>query len=457
MKLRFLGGVQTVTGSKTLITAGKHRVLIDCGLFQGLKELRRRNWSPFPVDPRTLSAVILTHAHLDHSGYLPLLVRNGFRGKVYCSAPTRDLAELILEDSARLQEEDADHANRHGYSKHHPARPLYNEDDVKRALSCFEPVPPWKWRDLPGRVRFRLSPSGHILGSTFVEVEVLGKRIAFSGDLGRAHPFLYDPPVSLEQVDYLVLESTYGDRTHHAGSGSERDLKDRLAKVVRETVDRGGQAIIPSFAVGRVQDLLFLFSLLKSEGRLPDVPIYLDSPMGVNATRIFMNYPKWHRLEAEQVDRLASIATILGSRIESGHVKSEGRPAIIIAGGGMLSGGRVLNHLEARLPEERNTILLVGFQAAGTRGRLLKEGISELKMHGQYIPVRCRVEEMGSLSAHADQSETLSWLGRLKRAPKTIYINHGEPQASDALRVKIRDTLGWECEVPHPDQEFELS
>ncbi len=470
MKLQFLGGVQTVTGSKTLLTSGKHKILIDCGLFQGIKELRLKNREPFPIDPRFVDSVLLTHAHLDHTGYLPLLVKSGFRGKIYCSAPTRDLAELILEDSAKIQEEDAEYANRHGYSKHHPAQPLYTLIDVKRTLSYFEAVPPNRWHDLPGHIRFKLTPSGHILGSTFIEVEAEGKRVVFSGDLGRSRPLIYPSPTLLETADFLVIESTYGDRTHHplsldlsqtptdpANPSLDHSILEKLSQIVQKTFERGGQVIIPSFAIGRIQDLLYLFSKLKAAHRLPDIPIYLDSPMGVNATQIFTDYSKWHRLLPQEIEDLSKIPKILRTQKESIEVMREGQPAVVIAGSGMLSGGRVLHHLEARLSEERNTILLVGFQAAGTRGRLLKDGITELKMHGKYIPVRARVEELGDLSAHADQMETLEWLRGFKSAPNVTFINHGEPQASDALRVKIRDTYGWRCEVPHPFQEFDLN
>ena len=451
MKLQFLGGAQTVTGSKTLVSSGKHRFMVDCGLFQGIKELRLRNWSKFQFDPRAIDAILLTHAHLDHSGYLPLLVKQGFRGKIYSSAPTRDLAAVILKDSAHLQEEDAEFANRGGFSKHHPAEPLYTESDVKEALKLFESVPPNHWNHLPGGSSFRLSPSGHILGSTFVEIQAEGKIILFSGDLGRSHPLLYPQPATFEEADYLVVESTYGDRTHHV-----EDVGVQLSQAVAGTIARGGQLIIPSFAIGRVQDLLFLLSNLKAQNKIPSVSVYLDTPMGTLATEIFEAHPNWHILNPSQVNAMWEITTIIRSRQESIDIMRAGKPAIIIAGSGMASGGRVLHHLASRLPDPKASVLLVGYQAAGTGGRLLRDGISELKIHGKYIPVRAQIQEISGLSAHSDQSETISWLRHFKSAPKITFINHGEPQASDALRVKIRDTFGWKCVLPIQNEEADL-
>jgi len=455
IKMQFLGGVQTVTGSKTVFQAGKHKILVDCGLFQGLKDLRLKNREPLPIAPRMIDSVLLTHAHLDHCGYLPLLVREGFRGKIYSSSPTRDLAKLILLDSAKIQEEDAEYANYRKFSKHTPAEPLYTQKDVIRTLELFQPMPIGKWHTLPGSIKFRLSPSGHILGSTFIEIEAEGKVTVFSGDLGRMNPVLYDPPTRIEHADFLVVESTYGDRNHLDPAQTE-PARAKLARIVRETYERGGQVIIPSFAIGRVQELLFLLSGLKREKLIPELPVYLDSPMGVNATRIFTDYPGWHRLDREEIDRLCSDTQIVETRAESVRVMRDAEPCVIIAGSGMVTGGRVLHHLAARLTDERSTVLLVGYQAAGTRGRLLRDGVGELKMHGRYIPVQCRVEELAGLSAHADQSETIEWLRGFKKAPEKTFINHGEPQGSDALRLKITDTLGWACELPHLNEEFIL-
>jgi metallo-beta-lactamase family protein len=451
MELQFLGGAQTVTGSKSLLTIGGRKLLIDCGLFQGLKELRLKNWKSFPFNPKELEAVLLTHAHLDHSGALPLLTRQGFRGPIYASQPTRDLSEVILKDSARLQEEDADFANRHKFSKHSPAKPLYNLEDAVFAISRFQSIPKDRWRTTPSNIRFRLTPSSHILGSTFVEIVANETHIVFSGDLGRSNPLLYYPPAHISSADVLILESTYGDRNHPSGQAS-----DALQKIIHETHRRRGQLLIPSFAVGRAQELLFLLWKLQVEKKIPKLPIYLDSPMGEAATRIFHENDQWHRLLPEEVKEMCSIATIVHEQKHSIEIMNSEEPSIVIAGSGMLSGGRILHHLEHRLPDSRNIVLLVGYQAPGTRGRLLKDGVSELKIHGKYIPVRADVREISDLSAHADQSEIIRWLKGFKTPPKKIFINHGEPQASDALRVKIRDSLGWESIVAKENEKYSL-
>lgn len=441
-----------MTGSKTLLQTGGHSVLVDCGLFQGLKDLRLRNWGPPPLDPSRVDAIVLTHAHLDHSGYLPVLAKGGFRGPIFGSQPTLALTKLILMDSAKLQEEDADFANRHGYSKHQPAKPLYDQKDVARVLDLFRPTPAGKWTSLPGG-EFRLTPSGHILGSTFVELEVENNRFVFSGDLGRGKPLLYDPPSQIESADYLVLESTYGDRIHRE---TPEESREKLGRIVTETVARGGQVIVPSFAIGRVQELLYMLSTLRRERKIPDVPVYLDSPMGTAATGIFGDFPSWHHLATPEVDRMFRETTVLESRADSIRVMREAQPAVVIAGSGMMTGGRVLHHVEARLADPRNTILLVGYQAVGTRGRLLDDGVAELKMHGKYLPVSCAVERLEGLSAHADQFETLNWLAGFRSPPKRTFINHGEPQAADALRLKITDRFGWVCDIPKLDQSFSI-
>ncbi|MBS1960611.1 MAG: MBL fold metallo-hydrolase [Bdellovibrionales bacterium] len=454
MKLTFLGGAQTVTGSKTLFEYGKTRILVDCGLFQGLKELRLRNWDALPIDASAIDAVVLTHAHLDHSGYLPVLNARGFRGKIYCSAPTRELSRLILLDSAKLSEEDADFANREGYSKHRPALPIYDRKAVQEVMERFHAVPSGKWISIGPEVKIRLSPSGHILGSTFVEIEAGGKRVVFSGDVGRKHPTLYDSPVRLERADTVVVEATYGDRNHLEESAS---IDRRLIEAVRETHSRGGHVLIPAFSVGRVQEILYRLSTLKRRRELPEIPVYLDSPMGIEATRIFTEFPAWHRLEREEVDRLCKTAIAVKSRSESIRIMREDAPAIVIAGSGMLAGGRILHHLAARIGDPRSTVLLVGYQAAGTRGRLLQDGASEVKMHGRYFPVRARIATIPGLSAHGDQSDLLDFVRGFETPPKRIFLNHGEPQALDALRVKIKDTLGQDAVIPHLGERFDLS
>ncbi|MBI3556280.1 MAG: MBL fold metallo-hydrolase [Deltaproteobacteria bacterium] len=441
--IQFLGAAGTVTGSKFLFRTETQKILVDCGLFQGVKELRLQNWEKLPIEASAIDAVILTHAHLDHTGYLPLLVRNGFKGKIYCTAPTRELSKIILNDSAHIQEEDAEYANRLGFSKHSPAMPLYTTSDVAHTLKLFISVAGDKWVKIAKDVKFRLSPSGHILGSAFVELNHSGMRVVFSGDLGRKKPLMLNPPTRLTTADYLVIESTYGDRVH-----SPESPMNVLKRVINETVARKGHLIIPSFAVGRVQDVLYLISKLKRQKLIPNIPVYLDSPMGIHATEVLLDYPEWHKLGAKEIEAFCQDAIMVRSYQDSNGLARARKSTIVVAGSGMLTGGRVLHHLETRLSDSRNTILLVGFQAAGTRGRLLRDGIPELKMYGKYVPVKARIEELSSLSAHADQSEIIEWLRGFRSAPKTTFIVHGEPQAADALRVRIRDSLNWFAEVP---------
>jgi metallo-beta-lactamase family protein len=449
--IRFLGAAGTVTGSKFLLSVEGQKILVDCGLFQGLKTLRLKNWEPFPVDPKEIDSILLTHAHLDHSGYLPLIVREGFKGKIYCTPPTRALSRVILIDSGKIQEEDAANANLRGFSKHHPAKPLYGVEDAERALRSFSPVPLKQWTDLGRSCRYRFTNSGHILGSALIEVEAPGFKIAFTGDLGRSDPLTLPPPDFITTADYLVVESTYGDRVHSPVSPMKA-----LAKIVNETVERKGQLLIPAFAVGRTQDLLYLLSKLKAEKQIPDVPIFLDSPMGMSATEIFTDFSEWHRLSSQEIHDFSASVTMVKSRQQSDELLHRKDSSILIAGSGMLTGGRILSHLARRLPDERNCVALVGFQAAGTRGSLLRSGIGELKIYGEYISVRARIEEISSLSAHADQREILSWMGHFLAPPKSTFIVHGEPQASDALRVRIQDSYQWNCTIPKQDQEFSL-
>lgn len=451
LSIQFLGGVGTVTGSKYLITCESQKVLIDCGLFQGVKDLRLQNTSPLPINPKELDAVVLTHAHLDHSGYIPLLVKNGFRRPIYCTAPTRDLAKIILLDSAHIQEEDADYANKAGHTKHSPALPLYTVQDARNSLPLFKSIKENCWTEILPNWAIRLRASGHILGSAFIELKVGGKTIVFSGDLGRTEPLILRAPCVLKEADYLLIESTYGDRNH----SHESPLK-ALAAITLETLERKGHLLIPSFAIGRTQDLLYLFSLLRKDQKIPDIPIFLDSPLGINATEIFTEYPTWHALNAREVKSLCEVGIMVKSKQQSKELFQQKHSSIVIAGSGMISGGRILHHLSKRLPDPRNTVLLTGFQAMGTRGRFLQERASELKIHGQYIPVRSQVKEISSLSAHADQREILNWLKNFESRPKKTFIVHGEPHSADALRVRIQDHLGWECYVPKFLETIEL-
>ena len=443
LEIAFLGAAGTVTGSKYLVTSGSKRVLVDCGLFQGFKQLRLRNWAPLPVDAKDIDAVVLTHAHIDHSGYLPLLVKNGFSGRVYCSAATRDLCTILLPDSGHLQEEEAEYANRHGFSKHRPALPLYTREDAERSLHSFAPVAYEHDVDLGDGVNMRLSPNGHILGSSFVVLKHAGTSVLFSGDLGRPRDAIMRPPAALRGADYLVLESTYGDRRH---DGS--DPKTALAEVINRTVQRGGTVLIPSFAVGRAQSLLYYIHALKSAGEIPDVLVFLNSPMANDAGRIFCRHVGEHRLTQSQCEAMRGAAHVITTVEESIRLNSMRGPMIIISASGMATGGRVLHHLKAFAPDPRNTILFVGFQAGGTRGAAMVNGAESIKLHGEYVPVRAEVAMLHNLSAHADYAEIMDWLKNFNSAPRETFITHGEPAAADALRHRIEERLGWRCRVP---------
>jgi metallo-beta-lactamase family protein len=453
MQIKFLGATGTVTGSKYLVTSGTAKILIDCGLFQGYKQLRLRNWEPLPIAPSTLSAVVLTHAHLDHSGYLPLLVKNGFQQKIYCSEATYELCKIILPDSGHLQEEETAYANRHGFSKHQPALPLYTAADAKRALQFFSPVAFGKTIKLNGEMRAELHRAGHILGAAIVSIGNGDTTITFSGDLGRPNDLIMMPPSFVGKTDYLVVESTYGNRRHDPS-----DPMILLGKTISETIGRGGVVIIPSFAVGRAQTLLYYMHLLKESGAIPSVlPIYLNSPMAVDATSIYQRHREDHRLSFQQCEAMCHAAKIVNSVDESIALNQRHMPMVIIAASGMATGGRVLHHLKAFAPDPRNTILFSGFQAGGTRGASMIAGADSIKIHGQYVPLRAQVAQLENLSAHADGAEILDWLSHFDAPPKQTFITHGEPDAADALRKRIEEELGWHCRVPEYFESVELT
>nr|WP_294840000.1 MBL fold metallo-hydrolase [uncultured Methylotenera sp.] len=444
MELTFLGATGTVTGSKYLLKCGDKQLLIDCGLFQGLKQLRLRNWTKLPVNPARIDAVVLTHAHIDHSGYLPVLVKNGFAGKVYCSEGTADLCKIMLPDSAHLQEEEAEYANRRGFSKHHPALPLYNQEDAENALKLLVPVSFEQDVDLGDGLTLRLSPNGHILGSAFVRIHDTKTSVLFSGDIGRPNDVLMRPPMRIKQADYLLIESTYGNRLHQ-----HDDPKVKLAAIINKTVKRKGVVVIPVFAVGRAQELLYYIHLLKASGAIAgDIPVYLNSPMAVDATEIFNLYHGEHRLSEEQCRALFSTAHVVNSIEQSKALNEAKGPMIILSASGMASGGRVVHHLKAFVSNANNTILFVGFQAAGTRGATMLDGAESIKIHGEYIPVRAHVELISNLSAHADYSEILDWLAGFEAPPKKTFIVHGEPVAADAMRRHIEEKLHWQVVMP---------
>ena len=441
--IQFLGATGTVTGSKYLIEHKARRILVDCGLFQGYKPLRLKNWAPFPYDPASIECVILTHAHIDHSGYLPLLARNGFCGKVYCAEATRDLCEILLPDSGHLQEEEASYANHRGFSKHQPALPLYTREDAERCLKLFRPVEFEHELHLGNDLTLRLLPSGHILGSAFVALNTPRTSLLFSGDLGRPHDLVMPAPSRIEKVDYLVVESTYGNRRHDA-----TDPLLMLAEIINRTANRGGVLVIPTFAVGRAQTLMYCIHLLKARKAIPDYPVYLNSPMALDATRIFHQHPGEHRLTPAQCDGLSRAARIVNSVEESKRLNRSHGPMIILAASGMATGGRVTHHLKAFAPDPRNTILFTGFQAGGTRGASLVHGAETIKIHGEYIPVRAEVRMLENLSAHADSEEILGWLKGFIQPPRKTFITHGEPEAADALRHRIEEELHWSCVIP---------
>ena len=451
MRLTFLGATGTVTGSKYLLEHLGRRLLVDCGLFQGLKQLRLRNWDAFPVAPGSVDAVVLTHAHLDHSGYLPRLVQGGFRGPIHCTAPTHELCKLLLPDSGRLLEEEADHANRHGWSKHAPALPLYTEADAELTLKrfrnqgfaqAFEPIP---------GVSVTLSRAGHLLGAATVRIAWDDGSVLFSGDLGRDHDLLMLPPAAPEAANTVVVESTYGDRVHES-----IDPLMVVAEVVNRTAARGGVVVVPSFAVGRAQTLLHILHELRQTNRIPNLPVFLNSPMATGATRIYDAHHAEHRLTPEQCRALNGFARIVTTVEESKRLNALRMPAVIISASGMATGGRVLHHIEAFAPDRRNTLMFAGFQAAGTRGASIVGGATEVKIHGRYVPIRAEVANLSALSAHADRNELLAWIGSLPAAPQRIFVTHGEPVAADSLRQAIEERHRWPCSVPEYREVAEL-
>ncbi len=452
LKLSFFGGVGTVTGSKYLIEAERARLLVDCGLFQGLKDLRLKNWVPLAVDPRHVNSVILTHAHLDHSGYLPLLVKNGFAGKIISTEATRDLCEVLLRDSGYLQERDAEYANRLRFSKHKPALPLYTEREAENALKRFAPIAFGQKYSLGDGLSLRLSPAGHILGAAIVEISTSAHKIVFSGDLGRPDSPTMVDPTPIRRADYLIVESTYGNRKHNDG-----DPEQLLAQIINETAARGGSVLIPSFAVGRAQTILFHLHRLKAAKRIAGLPIYLDSPMAIDASSIFCEHLGEHKLSETECRGACNVARYVQSVDESKSLNSNPMPKVIVSASGMATGGRVLHHLKWVAPDPRNTILFTGFQAAGTRGAAMIAGAPSVKIHGQEVQIRARVRNLDALSAHADADEIMAWLGNFEVPPKMTFVTHGEPIASDALRRRIQGELGWSCSVPDLGERAVLS
>ena len=451
MKLAFLGAAGTVTGSKTLVTHEGKQVLVDCGLFQGYKNLRLMNWDPFPFDPKQLDAVVLTHAHLDHSGALPLLVKRGFRGPVFATPSTIDVCRILLPDSGRIQEEDAEFANRHGISKHKPALPLYTEEDADRALRRLQPVPFGQAADVAG-MQVRLRRAGHILGASSVELTVGETTALFSGDLGRPDDLIMREPEPIERADYIVTESTYGDRMHDASNAEQL-----LGEVIKRTAARGGIVVIPAFAVGRAQSLLYAIYRLKQQSQIPDLPVYLNSPMAIDMTDVYHRHRAEHRLSPEECAGMCQVAKLVRTVEESRALAAQRYPAVILSASGMATGGRVLHHLKALAPDWRNAIVFAGFQAGGTRGGRMVAGERSIRIHGEIVPINAEVVSLPGMSAHADAGQIVQWLKTAPKAPRAVYLNHGEPMAADTLRQRIERELGWPAMVPHLGQTVEIS
>jgi metallo-beta-lactamase family protein len=458
MRLSFHGGTDTVTGSKALVEHRAGRLLVDCGLFQGVKALRLRNWSGLPLEASTLDAVVLTHAHLDHSGYVPRLVKLGYRGRVHSTAATRDLCGLLLPDSGHLLEEEAGYADRHGFSRHKPPMPLYTQAEALSSLKSFKTESFGKaFEPVPG-LKASFTPAGHLLGAASLLLhggEPGSKHgtgsLLFSGDLGRRDDLMMQPPAAPPACDWLVIESTYGDRLHPT-----LDPLAELASVISRTAARGGHVIVPAFAVGRAQALLHAVHQLKEARRIPDLPVFLNSPMAAGATALYQRHAEQTRLTPAQCAASFGGATIV-SEVEASKRLNELRyPAVIISASGMATGGRVLHHLKAYAPDARHTILFVGFQAAGTRGAALVGGADQIKIHGEYVPVRAEVVNLEGLSAHADRAGLLEWLGLLPRPPRRVFVNHGEPVAADGLRLAIEERFGWAVTVPSMGERYEL-
>ena len=443
VKIKFLGASGVVTGSKFLIETSQKNILIDCGMFQGLKELRELNWENLSVDVEEIDVVLLTHGHLDHVGYLPRLVKQGFRGKIIGTAPTLAIAEIILVDSAKIHEEEAERANKEKYTKHDPALPFYTAREAERTIDMFQAEVVDKWIKLAENISYRFQFNGHIIGATFIELDISGKRFVFSGDIGRVNDYLLDKPKKPEWADFLFIESTYGNKLH-----PEEDVDGILSEIIKETIHKKGNLIIPSFAVERLQTLMYILWKLYQQNKIPNIPIFVDSPMGNNVLDVFKHFPKWHKLSDEEYRAMCNHVNIIQSYKETWETIDDPRSKIVIAGSGMVTGGRVLTYLQQFIDKPSTTVLLVGYQAEGTRGRQLLEGAHEIKFSGKYFPVKANIKHMESLSAHADQNDLLDWMDNIKNIPEKVYLIHGEPTALDAFRVKIKDRYNWNAIIP---------
>lgn len=442
-KIHFLGAAGTVTGSKYLLEIGTKKILIDCGLFQGLKKLRELNWAYLPVNAHEIDAVLLTHGHLDHVGFLPRLVKMGYKGPIYSTEPSLSIAKIILADSGKIQEEEAKHANEEGFSKHEPAEPLYNLEEAENTFQYMQPLPQGEWIPLFDNIEVRFQFASHIIGASYIEINAEGKRYVFSGDIGRKNDLLLEPPTKPQEADILLIETTYGDRIHPTD-----DAMEILADIIVKTVARGGSLFIPSFAVERSQTIMYMLWQLKKNNLIPDVPMVMDSPMGDRVLEVFKNNPDWHRKEFSEFKEMMDAFRIVKSYKETWEVVDSKASKIVIAGSGMVTGGRILTYLQYYLDKEETSVLLVGFQAEGTRGRALKEGQAEIKLRGKFIPVKAQIHSIESLSSHADQTELLDWLSEIKEAPEQVFLVHGENEARDTFRMKLENEKKWNVALP---------
>jgi metallo-beta-lactamase family protein len=450
IKITFLGAAGTVTGSKCLLETTDKKILIDCGLFQGLKELRLRNWEKLPFDVALLDCVLLTHGHLDHVGYLPLLVKQGFNKEIYATQPTIEIAKLILSDSAKIQEEDAERANLYKFSKHKPAKPLYTVKEAEAVFPLFHPKTNNEWVELFPDIAFRFRYNGHIIGAVFIELRIYGKLFVFSGDIGREEDPLMRKPEKPEQADFLFIESTYGNRLH------ADNAKKLLADAINKAAKNNGTIVIPSFAVERTQLLMYYLWKLRIEKSIPSIPIYMDSPMGANVLEVFQRNPVWHKLSGKDCIEMCRAIKLIKKEEETEQVAASKVSKIVIAGSGMASGGRVLTYFEHYLADPNSTILLVGFQGEGTRGRAMLDGAKEIKMRGKYWPIKANVTMVEGLSAHADQRELINWMSKLNKAPEKIFIVHGEKTGAEGLRNEIIGNYGYESKIPSLYQVYKF-
>jgi metallo-beta-lactamase family protein len=443
VKVNFLGASGVVTGSKFLIETSEKNILIDCGMFQGLKELRQLNWNDLPIDVASIDVVLLTHGHLDHVGYLPRLLKQGFKGKIIGTAPTLAIAEIILKDSAKIHEEEANKANKEKYSKHHPALPFYTVTDAEKTIKLFEVEIEDKWITISDHISYRFQYNGHIIGATFIELDINSKRFVFSGDIGRKNDYLLNDPKTPEWADFLFIESTYGNKIH-----PKDNVEDILVEIIKDTIYNNGNLIIPSFAVERLQTLMYILWKLYKERKIPNIPIFIDSPMGNNVLEVFKRFPKWHKLSTQDYNAMCNHVNIIQSYRETWETIDDKRSKIIIAGSGMVTGGRVLTYLQQLIDESSTTVLLVGYQAEGTRGRQLQDGCHEIRFFGKYYPVNASIRSIESLSAHGDQNDLMDWLSNIKNIPEKVFLIHGEPSVLDAFRVKIEHVHNWNVRIP---------